>query len=493
MNMLMRHTWLGFRRSHYYEHSMGLKLLMLIVGFFIAGYLLLFGLFLPLILDNVFPDQPPHESFFSLLWLIYAGDLMLRIFMQKPPKQLVQAYMGLPVRRKMLARFILVRSWFSLYNYYLFLILAPFYLRAVLPISAAAFWYAILGSFLLAGINHSLVMWIKTRPAGQVRGLLFLVPAAVLAATLGALYPKQLLDASMQLGLAFISGNAPAFILPLAIIFLIQWMTSKGLQRAFYAWQGEETTGMATGSGKLDRFFASFPGYGQYWELEWRMLWRNRRASGLLKQIPLTIIGIPLFFYFMGDEDITTYTYLFVLIAGGHGFNYLQYAYSWESRFFDWIATRPIDMHKFIRAKYYFHAGLGFLQLIPVLVLLSWHSPKVIWLMAGMFFYVTGPLFAFLMHAGVKNSTRMDPNKRASFNMEGTSGTLFLTILVSMLSVIGVMVISFFLPFPSEQSVFIVATASGLLFIVFHKRWTRGIAKKFLNQKHQLLNKYRER
>ena len=493
MKMLLRHTWLGFRRSHYFERSMGLKLLMLIVGFFIAGYLLLFGLFLPLILANVFPDRPPHESFFSLLWLIYAGDLMLRLFMQKPPKQLVQAYMGLPVKRRMLARFILVRSWFSLYNYYLFLILVPFYLRTLLPISGAAFWYALLGSFLLAGINHSIVMWIKTRPGGQAKNLLFLLPLAAIMVLLGALYPEKLMDASRQLGLAFTSGDTLAFIIPAAIVISLQALTSRGLQRAFYEWQGEESLYIHTGTGRLDRFFSRFPEYGLYWELEWQLLTRNRRASGVLKQIPFTIIGIPLLFYFMGDEDITTYTYLFVLIAGGHGFNYLQYAYSWESRYFDWIATRQIDMHKFIRAKYYFHTGLGFLQLLPLLLILAFVNPTVIWLMAGMFFYVTGPIFAFLLNAGVKNSTRIDPNKRASFNMEGTSGTLFLTILVSMLSVIAVMIVAFFLPFSSPVNVFIVTTITGILFMIFHRSWIRTIALRFTKQKYNLLSKYREK
>ncbi len=493
MRMLFRHTWLGFRRAHYFDRSMGLKLLMLIVGFFIAGYLLLLGTFLPLILVNVFPDKPPHESFFSLLWLIYAGDLMLRLFMQKPPKQLVQAYMSLPVKRRMLARFILLRSWFSLYNYYLFLILVPFYMRTLLQISGAAFWYAMLGSFLLAAINHSIMMWIKTRPAGQAKSLLFLMPLAAIMVLLGALYPEKLMDASRQLGLAFISGDALAFIIPAAAMILLQSITSRGLQRAFYEWQGEEKSDMPAGTGKLDRFFGNFPEYGLYWQLEWQLMTRNRRASGVLKQIPLAIIGIPLLFYFMGDQDITTYTYLFVLIAGGHGFNYLQYAYSWESPFFDWISTRQIDMHKFIRAKYYFHTGLGFLQLIPLLVMLALLSPQVIWLMAGMFFYVTGPIFAFLLNAGVKNSTRIDPNKRASFNMEGTSGTLFLTILVSMLSVIPVMIIAFFLPFSSPVSVFVVTTITGMLFMLFHRRWIRAIARRFTKQKYSLLNKYREK
>lgn len=493
MHMLFRHTWLGFRRAHYFDRSMGLKMLMLIVGFFVAGYLYIFGLFLPVILLNVFPDSSPHESFFSLLWLIYAGDLSLRMFMQKPPKQLIQAYLSLPLSRRTLARFVMLRSWFSLYNFYLFLILAPFYLRTLVPISSSAFWYAMLGSFLLAGINHSLVIWIKTRPVRQVRVVIYLLPLLALAVVFGVLYPEKLMDASWQLGISFMSGNAFSFIIPAAIIGTMQFITSRGLQHAFYEWQGSEKPDMAAGSSRLDRFIASFPVYGIYWELEWRLMTRNKRASAILKQIPLTIIGIPVLFYFIKEENITAYTYLFVLIAGGHGFNYLQYAYSWESRFFDWISTRQTDIHKFIIAKYYFHTGLGFLQLIPMLVLLAFTNPPIIWPMTGMFFYVTGPIFAFLLYGGIKNSTRIDPNKRASFNMEGTSGNLFLTILVSMLSVVVVMIISFFLPFPSPVNVFIVSAAIGVLFMVFHRRWTQAIASRIIKQKYSLLSKYREK
>ena len=491
--ILLQHGWLSFRRAHYFDRSMGVKVLMVFVGFIFIWYLAMAGALLPQLLGHVFPDKEPHHAFFSILLYLYAADLVTRFFVQSPPKQLISSYLPLPVSRNKLAGFILLRGWFSIFNIYLFPLLIPFFMRTLLfPVSSNAFWLALLGCFLLGSINHSLITWFKTWPGRQARitALVIFIAGAGIG---GGLYPSVFMDVSEQLGRAFIAGNPWAFMLPLAAVVFLQSLSKKGLVQSFYDWAGSGHAKAPAGSSRLEKFFARVPVFGSYWELEWKLIMRNKRASGGIRQWPLAIIGIPLFLYFAPDESSGQYIYLLVMVAGGYGFYHLQYAFSWESRFFDLIASRNTNLYRFIQAKYYFYTLMALSQILPMLILLGFAAPQMVLPMAGMFLYVTGVIFAFLFYTGVNNSTRIDPNKRASFNFEGTSGTLFMTILAAMFSVIFLMIIAFFLPFGMEESFALVTAATGLVFIMLHPKWLRATAKKFQRKKYHNLSKYREK
>ncbi len=491
---LLHHGWLSFQRAHYFDRSMGIKASMVFVGFIFILYLAMAGALLPQLLGHVFPDKEPHHAFFSILLYLYAADLVTRFFVQSPPKQLIVSYLPLPVSRSNLAGFILLRGWFSIFNIYLFPLLIPLFMRTLLlPLSANAFWLAMVGCLLLGAVNHSLITWFKTSPGKQVRitALIMFITGAGIA---GGLYPSAFMKVSEQLGRAFIAGNPWAFMLPLAAVVFLQSLSKKGLVQSFYDWAGSGQTKAPAGSNRIEKFFARVPVFGPYWELEWKLIMRNRRAYGNIRQWPLVIIGIPLLLYFAPGDSSSQYQYIYLLFfAGGYGFYHLQYAFSWESRFFDLIASRNTDMYRFIQAKYYFYTLLAVLQIGTMLILLAFAAPAMMLPLAGMCLYVTGVLFAFLLYTGVNNSTRIDPNKRASFNFEGTSGTLFMTILAAMFSVILPLIIAVFLPFGMGKSIALVTGVCGLAFILLHPSWLRATAKKFQRKKYHNLSKYREK
>ncbi len=494
IRLLLHHGWLSFRRAHYFERSLGVKLIMAFAGLIFLWYLYWIGMLLPVLLERFYPDTAPYRVFFSFLLYIYAADLLFRLFMQKVPRLLIQSYLPLPVTRNTLATFILIRSWFSIYNVYLLPLLIPFYIRSLLlPVSAAAFWLALLGTFLLGGINHAFIIWMKTWPSrfsGAIVALILIAGAGIFG---GILFPYHFMAFSGQLGEAFISGNPVAFIIPLLIIVMLHTLSQKSLLLSFYEWAGALSVKVQAGSTLAEKLFARVPVHGLFWELEWKLIKRNKRASAGLRQWPLTIIGVPLLLYFAPGDSTTHYIYLMVMIAGGYGFYHLQYAYSWESRFFDLIASKKIDIYTFILSKYYFYCLLGLIQVIPLLALLAIARAETVLPMAGMFLYVTGPVFVILLNTGIGNSTRIDPNKRASFNFEGTSGTLFLTIFAAMFSVVFLMIFAYFLPLPIETGMALVTGATGIVFIVLHRRFIRGIANTFNKKKYRNLSKYREK
>ncbi len=490
---LLKHSWISFRRAHYFQRSLGVKTLMGFTALIFLSYLYAAGLMLPALLQNYFPELLPHEAFFSLWLYLFFAELTVRLVFQKLPRQMVQAYLTLPVKRRTLAGYILTRSWFSIYNVYLYALLLPFYYRTLyLHVSPAAFWMALLGTFLLSSLNHAITIGMRTWPARLSRTItlaLFLFGFVILG---GILYMAEFMEFSRQMGQAVISGQPMVFIILLSLIIVLQLLAFRGLFASFYEWSGAPSRPGAAGRSSIARFLAAVPIYGLYWELEWQLITRNKRAVGGLKQWPWIIIALPLFFYFDPFGDAERYMYLMVMAAGGYGFAHLQYVFSWESRFFDLIAARKIDMEVFIRSKYYFYLTMGAAQALPVLLLVGVLRPDLFWPLFGIFLYAVGPVFAYLFLTGVNSSTRINPNKKAGFNPEGTSGTLFLVIFVSMFSVLILQGIVYILPFSSETGLALLTGLIGLVFILTHRWWIAAVSKKFVFRKYHNLKKYRE-
>ena len=490
---LLLHAWLGFRRSHHFERSLGTKILIAFVGFTMLWYLFYAAMMLPRLLELLFPGKTPVDAFFSLLLYIYAGDLALRYFMQKVPRQQVQAYLHLPVKRSHLTSLMMLRSWASIYNFYLLALLIPFFFRTLyIDGEINAFWYATTGCFLLGGINNAIIMWLKTK---QLKGMdiVVIVLIAALIATSALLFREQVHSFSEMIGQAFIQGNALAFALPLVFIGGLQTQTAKGLSQSLYALHPNAPIRQNQGTSRIEKLFHNFPAYGPYWELEWKLLNRNKRASRGFRQWPVTILLIPLMMYSGREEVINSYMILFLMFSGSYGFFHLQYVYSWESRFFDFIASRKFDIYQMILSKYYFYLVLAVLQLLVIAPVVYFLRPSMVLPMVGFMLYVTGLIFVLLFNLGIGYSTRIDPNRKAFFNTEGTSGTQFITILLIMLSYIPFAAIAFALPMDFKHATSLVFGATGLAFIATHRYWIRIIANKFIKRKYIQLKKYREK
>ncbi len=491
---LLHHAWLGFRRSHHFERSLGTKFILAFVALTLMMYMLALGIALPGLLNHFFPEQTVVDSFLSLLILIYAGDFMLRFFMQKVPAQQVQAYLHLPVNRNKLTNVMLTKSWFSIYNVYLFPMLVPFFMRTLLAGGEVrAFWLLLAGCFLLGSINHALIILLKTRSSNTwYLPILLILAGALLSA--GFFFSRDLFfSVSELIGKSFLHGNPWVFILSIALIIGFQIISSKSLITSLYRLNEGAASKKAAASSRIEAFFQKIPEYGRYLVLEWRLLNRNKRASRGFRQWPLMLVFVPFFIYYGRDDLLHNYMIFFLMFAGGYGFFHLQYAYSWESRFFDFIASKKMDMQKMIVSRYYFYLFLAILQTIILSPVLYVIRPDAVLPFIAMMLYVTGPVFALLLYMGISYSTRIDPDKKAFFNTEGISGVQFLFIILVMLSYIPFTIIAFILPFDFLLSLSVILGITGLFVILTNRLWVKRIAQKFMRRKYIQLAKYREK
>jgi hypothetical protein len=125
LRLLLHHEWLQRRRSAASGLRRLLSIAMLAAD---AALLMLLGLSFP----RAVHDWMPNLSV-EVFWLLPAVDIVLRLCLQRSPSLLWRPYRLLPVPRRCLAAFFVVRTLFSGYNAMWLFFLVPYALTAVLP------------------------------------------------------------------------------------------------------------------------------------------------------------------------------------------------------------------------------------------------------------------------------------------------------------------------------------------------------------------------
>ena|GEM_PF-743017 len=486
----LQHAWLSLRRAHYFERSIGIKLIIGFVGLSMLWYIHLLARILPGFLQEFYPDSSAHELYFSVLFVLFLSDQLMRLLGQKLPRHKIAPYLHLPVPRKKLASYTLLRGWLSPFNIYLVLVSYPFLRRVIVPdYGQTVFWLTIIGLLLIAGLSHSIVIWAKS---SEKRGLVIWYAGLALAAIATWLFFSEAKEASINFGLALMSGHWAAYAALATPIAGLNYLALQNLQKS-YSLVITPSASKFQGSGFMGRLFARIPVYGPYWDLEWKLLTRNKRPRANVYQWPFAIfVVLAMITSAFNESTIISFYPILLMFMGSFGFYHLQYTFSWESRFFDFIAVSSIDMKTFILAKYYFYTGAALLQLILILPVVWYFQPAAVPMLFSLMLYATGPVFALLIYLGVSNSTRLDPNKKAIFNFEGTSGILFVSILLIFVSLVPVAVAGMLLPWGKKTGIYVSTAITGLAFISTHKWWLSATARKFASKKYQNLNKYRE-
>lgn len=126
LRLLLRHEWLRRRR----DPALPLSLAVFAAN---AALLTLLGLTFPRAVLSWAP-----ELFGSILWLLPAADIVLRLCLQRSPSLFIRPWQLLPVSRRSLAAFFVVRTLFSGYNALWLFFFVPYALTAVLPAEGAA-------------------------------------------------------------------------------------------------------------------------------------------------------------------------------------------------------------------------------------------------------------------------------------------------------------------------------------------------------------------
>jgi len=478
------------KRSSIWQKSVAINI---VLGFFLLLmllYLLILGLFIDKILEELYPDRDPVVVFNGII-LYYLGiEFFLRFFMQSLPTLNIETYLHLPIKKSSIVHYVASKSVVVIGNYLSWLVFFPFAFKVIAPAySTATAWVWIISMILLIFSNNFLATYIKRQLTGK----------PVIVAVFGlVMILLILLDYFGLISLSALSSylfgqllKQPLFIVVPALILIFTYSLNYFfLKSRLYP---EEV--ILKKKDKVDslsniKYLKTLGLTGQLISLDLRLLWRHKRTRSIIYMAPL-FLGYGFFFY---PQPVYREAYAFLIfvgifMTGGMMLNYTNYCFGYESNYFDNILANYKDFERYIRVKYLFAISIAtvcYVLTIPYV----FFGTDILLINSMTFLYNIGFLSFVLFYFATFSKKRMDLRKGAAFNYQGLGASHWLSMLPAFL-----LPVIIYLPFswagvPKAGLLFI--GALGVAGLLFHKTMLNIILKQFLKRKYVMAEGFRE-
>lgn len=476
-------------RSPFWQKSIGINIVLILLGLYLMLNFLALGFFLDKILMSIYPDADPLQVFnrFLLYYLVF--DLVMRFFMQNLPVTAVQSYMLLPIRRSKLVHYLLVKSIPDFFNFLPFLFLVPFLYKVVLPTWGTAAWAWFGLSVLLVLINHALAMLLKRsfmlRPPVAL-GIVILILIVAYFDFSGVLPFSEAFGNWVE----WTALHAWSLVLPLAVFAGLYYALYRLFYQSIYL---DKLTGggdreEATDSSRLD-WLGRFGKIGRLIQLDLLLIRRNKRPR-VMATMSIFFLLYPLIVLQDGLEDkMGIAVFVSIFTTGLFMINYGQFMLAWESSFFDYIRVRRISIRDYFEGKFYLF-GLSTVVALILSMLYGLIYPLL------PLFFVAGALFNMgvstyiLMFTSTYNVRRIDLSKGSFMNWEGVGAAQFLLIIPIM--ILPMLIYWLFSLWGGLYGGLGAISVIGLVGILLKEPILRGLAQQFERRKYIMTRSFKK-
>lgn len=482
--------WKSFFRSASLGKSIGLKILMGFLGlYFLVAFLTLgIGLY-PLIIEH-FPGEEPlyFVNRFVLVWLLM--EIGYRFLLQNLPITDIKPLMLLPIKRRKVVNFVLIKSLYSFFNFLPLLIIIPFgiyniYKQTFSTVAIIAWMLAMI--FLTLSANYANFI-IKKNFTNNIKALL---PIVGVIAGLGILDYLQIFESSVWFGKGLDAILEMPYLAGIAILifFVFFKWNQKDLESRFYldATLKEEVQDANTKEFLWTRRFGDLAPYLQQ---DLKLIWRNKRPKSTIF-LSLLFLGYGLIFYPSDAYQAmpTFYVFIGIFITGMFMINFGQFIPAWDSAYYSVIMAQNIPLRKYLNAK----AALITISVILLAVLSTpyiYFGWKILLVNMVCALYNIGVNIPVLLYAGSFNRKRIDLDKSAMMNYQGMGATQWIVGLPLML--IPMLIFWIFNKFISFEIAIAVLFALGVLGLILRNRAISFIARRYKQQKYAMIAGFKQ-
>jgi hypothetical protein len=478
-------------RSPMWQKNLALNL---VIGFFLllfAGYLLMLGLLVNQIMNELLPHQDHFRLFNGILIYYFLGDLLIRFLMQSLPVLTIESFLHLPIRKGTIIRYMIGRTLFDIFSFLPLFILVPVTFTIVIPHEGgliASLWISTLIVLILS--NNFLVTYLKR--------LLGTKPAVVGAFGL-VLILLVILDRANLISLSSISSDIFGYFThhPLLTLLLVGWMIFtyrlhyQFLSKHLFPDEMQKKKVKEIHDQAESRFLKSMGLTGSIISLEFKLYLRNKRTKTILYMAPVFLL-YGMYFYPQNHNQYQDVVLLFVgiFMTGGMMLNYANYAFGYESCYFDGLLTKNIDFNQYILVKFYIAvliSTLCFILTIPYV----FYGFKILLINAAMYLYNIGVLSFVLLYFATFNKKRIDLSRGGAFNYQGFGAMNWLALIPTFILPLLV-----YLPFrmSGHPNTGIAFTGFlGIIGLFFTRFLIRQITKSFFRRKYIMAASFREK
>ncbi len=488
-NELRKHGKLAAKRHPMYEKNRFGKFWMYFMAVFWAGYLVFFGITFAKALGSSSNMEAYHLMNSGLIFVLVL-DFLMRFPLQKTPTQEVKPYLLLPVRRNRLIDFLLVRSGLSSFNTFWLFFFVPF---AVITVTR---FYGIggviaycFGIWLLMVFNNYWYLLCRTLMNERIWWLL--LPIAVYGG-LGAWFfipdKSPLLAFFMNLGEGYIEGNLLCYLGTMAAIALL-WFINRSIMAGLIYDELNKVEDTKVKHVSEYKFLEQYGEVGEYFRLELKMLFRNKRCKSSLRMIAIIVVMFSAILSFTEAYDGGMKNFIAIYSFIAFGMVILTQIMGFEGNYIDGLMTRKESIFSLLKAKYYLYSigiVIPFILMIPAIVM-----GKLTLLNAFAFaFFAIGPIYFMMFQLAVYNVKTVPLNEGLSGRQN--SGTAFQTL---------VSFVTFGLPlllYGGLSALFgptigaWILIAIGLAFVLTAHIWIKNVYTRFMKRRYKNMEGFRD-
>jgi len=478
------------KRSSIWQKNIAMNI---VLGFFIGillMYLLLLGLFIDKLLEEISPDNAPVVVFNGILIYYFSFEFVIRFLVQALPTLNIETYLHLPIKKSAIVHFVAGKSIFAIGNYLALLVVIPFAFKVVAPeYSLFHAWVYIFTFLTLVYSNNFLATYVKRQLVHKpiIVGLFGMM---VIVFVLLDYFSVFSLSSWFALFIDEILKSPVLFFVPVLLMIITYLFNYYFLKDRLYP---DEVT--VKKQAKVDslsdiRYLKNLGLTGQLISLDLRLIWRHKRTRSIIYMAPI-FLGYGFFFYLMPEyrEMYGFLIFVGIFMSGGMMLNYLNYCFGYESNYFDNILVNYKDFEKYIRTKFIFGiviSSVCYILTIPYM----FFGMDILLINSMTFLYNIGFLSYVLFYIATYSKKRMDLSRGAVFNYQGMGASHWLSMLPAFL-----LPVIIYLPFnwagyPITGLIFI--GVLGIAGLLFNKFLLIIVYKQFLRRKYMMAEGFRE-
>ncbi|WP_296315202.1 DUF5687 family protein [Winogradskyella sp. UBA3174] len=474
-------------RSSYWQKSIVINILMVFFALYFVGIFLFLGAFLFKIVGKLVPDLDPFEVVNNYLFYWIIGDLLMRFFLQKLPVMSVKPLLTLPIKRSTVVNYVLGKSALSFFNF------LPLF--AIIPFSI---------SLLLNGYETSMVLtWMCTMilivliinftnfiiEAFSAKTELSFLPVIVIVGALFGLDYFDILPMKSLIGDSLISlaNNPILIIIPIAVLGLCYAYNFKILREKLFLDSSLKSKVTEVNASDLS-WTKRFGDIAPFMQLDLKLIWRNKRTKSMAM---FMVVGLlyGLFFYpqSMYQDKVFLYAFIGIFSTGIFLINFGQFIPAWDSGYYKMLMSQNIKYEQYLRSKF-------ILMIMSVVILFVLGIPYVYfgWKILIVHFaaaiYNIGVNTHVILYGGSFNRKKIDLDKKAAFNYQGTGAVQWIIGIPLMLLPMALFaLVNWLVGFEASVALLLILGITG---IVLHKKLMKIITKRYLDSKYKMIDAF---
>jgi len=479
--------WKQYFRSSYWQKNILLNILLVFLALYFVAMFLLMGVAMYPLLKKFFPEQDPFIVFNGFLFYWILGDLFVRFFFQKLPVMSVKPLLTLPIKRKTVVNFVLGKSALSFFNFLPLFAIVPFGIMLIsegYQTSTILIWMLLI--VIITLINNFLNFIIESLSSETELSFL---PIILLVGGLyglnhfGIISFTELVSSAIQ----GVVANSIMILIPIAILFLLYVYNFKILKEKLFLDSSLKAKTEEASTTNLE-WTKKFGDIAPFMQLDLKLITRNKRAKSSLWMLGLGLL-YGLFFYPqpMYLEMEFMFVFIGIFVTGIFLINFGQFIPAWDSSYYKLLMSQNIKYEKYLKSKFT-------LMIMSVIIMFVLSIPYVYfgWKILIAHFaaaiYNIGVNSHVIMLGGSYNRKKIDLDKRAAFNYQGTGAVQWLIgipLMIVPMALFGAL--NFFINFETGIAVILLL---GLAGIMFHQKIMKFITKKYLDSKYKMIDAF---